>query len=623
MTHDSTIKTSRRGFLGALGLTAAGSVALGVAAVPLSRPGELGKAYPAVKANQVILPPNGKKVLILGGGLSGLQAGVELSARGFQVTLLEKTSSPGGKLKAWRDTHFGPEDDPFKNSPAFPGYVREHGIHAVWGFYNNLREFMGRYGWSLMEMPDDISIYHFRDLDGRVSHIPTTTWAAPYDYGQLFGSLMSLEHLDKADRSQAAMMFLKLASFDYADDRQREYLDSMTFTDYAKKLGLSPALVDKICDSLLEMAYFDNVDKASALTLANLVQLVAGSPEDLKINLYSTPVSESFLQPMVNFITAHGGEIRYQTEVSGLRVENGRLRGATAAAIPKQVVQRCAICGGLIFDGMEIGGECPYCGAHAEMLRGIQAQERTERHFDADYVVCALDGPGLRQVVSANLAVLGDTPYFQKILQTESKAVYVCNLWYEGGGHWEPVIQDEVGRPAICFFATGFKHLGITINRSVGIRSQNGRRLVWSEEYVDRNITVIETQIAKAEQVAGLTTRDIALKCHAELKKVMPKLPEPSSWYVNRWENYTAYRVGSESKRPGVQSPIDNLLFIGDNAFVPHPAVFMEKTNVTAKWATNLILDKAGMGKHRIEILPSGTPSKIIKALSAVESVIV
>lgn len=626
MSEKTPGKTSRRRFLSALGWTAAGAATVGAGAIPLARDGELGEPYPKVPSNDARLPPNGKKVLILGGGLSGLQAGVELSARGFDVTILEKTGAPGGKCKAWRDRRFGPEDDPFKDNPSFGGYIREHGIHAVWGFYNNLREFMGRYGWTLMDMPKDVSIYHFRDKDGRVSHIPNTSWVAPYDYGQLLTSLFRLDHLAKEDRSRAARMFVKLATFDYADERQRNYLDGMTFEEYGKKLGLPDTLIHTICDSLIEMAYFDNVDKASALTLANLVQLVAGSPDDIRVNLYTTPVSESFLQPMANFIASHGGRIHYQTEVTDLFFEGGELRGAKARPVPEIVVRRCSICGGLIVDGMEIGGGCPYCGADASMLRPIREYERTERSFTADYVICALDGPGLRRLIATARAApdvgprLSD-PYFERILDTRSKLVYVCNLWYPGRGYWEKAVLDEVGRPALCFFATGFDHIGITINRSLRIRGNDGTAIQWSSEYPDRDVTVIETQIAKAENVAGTSSRDIAMKCHAELKAVMPDLPDPVSHYVNRWDNYTAYRVGGESRRPAVQSPIDNLLFIGDNAFVPHPAVFMEKTNVTAKWATNLILEKEGLGQHRIEILRSGTPSKLIGAVSMVESV--
>ncbi len=608
----------------AVGWTAGGAVAAGVAAVPLSRPGQLEqKPYPHYQENDVIRPPNGKSVLIVGGGLSGLQAGVELSARGFKVTILEKSGMPGGKLKSWRDSGFGPADDPYKSDPGFPGYVREHGIHAVWGFYHNLREFMGRYGWGLMDMPDDVSIYHFRDKNGTVSHVPYSTWVAPYDKVQFVKSLLTLNHLEKKDRAGAASLFARLATFDYADKRQREYLDSMTFEEYCKRQGASDALIYKVCDSLLEMAYFDNVDKASALTLANIVQLVAGSPEDIKINLFATPVGESFLRPMASFITAHGGSIHYHAEVSGIEFDGSRITGVKAAPVPRNAIKRCSICGGLIFDGMEVGGECPYCGAQSAMLRAIDAQERAEQRYAADYTICALDGPGLTQFICTNLVALGGGEYFQKITRLNAKSVFVCNMWFEGKGHWERAVQDEQGRPAVCVFATGFNHLGITINRSVRIRGSDGKKLAWSEEYADRNVTIIETQIAKAEAVSSLSSKEIAWKCWQELKTVMPDLPEPSGWYVNRWNNYTAYHVGDERNRPAVQSPIDNLLFIGDNAFVPHPAVFMEKTNVTAKWATNLLLDKIGKPEDKITILVSATPSLSTTALQAVDSVFI
>ncbi len=620
--EDEKSGVSRRQFFTTVGVAAAGVAAAAALAVPVAqRRGLLTRPYPKVPQNQVILPPHGGKVLIIGGGLSGLQAGVELAARGFQVCILEKSGSPGGKLKSWRDRQFGPADDIYKSNPAFPGYVREHGVHAVWGFYNNLREFFGRYRWPLMDMPKDLSIYHFRDRDGTVSHLPNTQWLPPYDDLQLLHELAGLKHLPAKDRLQAVELFSRLATFDYADARQREYMDSMSFEEYGRRLGLSSSLVHKICDSLLEMAYFDNVDKASALTLANLIQLVAGSTRDLRVNLYKTPVAETFIEPMVNFISSHGGQIHYQTEVTGLLMRDGKMLGATASALPPQALQRCSICGGLIFAGMEVGGECPYCGAGADMLRGIGAEEREERRFVADAVICALDGPGLKSLVAANRGVLGDRDYFRRIDKIEAKAVFVCNLWFDTRGPWERTVQDEAGRPAICFFATGFRHLGITINRAVEVLAGEDQRFIWSNEFLDRQVTVIETQIAKTQLVEGLSTAAIADLCYAELKTVMPQLPPPVSAYVNRWHNYNAYHVGSESNRPAVQSPIDNFYIIGDNAFVPHPAVFMEKTNVTAKWAVNLILDKAGLSRYRITILPSGTPSLLIDGLAKTRSV--
>ena len=40
-----------------------------------------------------------KRVVIIGAGIGGLAAAVELSARGFDVTLLERAQTPGGKMR--------------------------------------------------------------------------------------------------------------------------------------------------------------------------------------------------------------------------------------------------------------------------------------------------------------------------------------------------------------------------------------------------------------------------------------------------------------------------------------------------------------------------------------------
>lgn len=620
---EPTQGVSRRRFLTGAAVAAGGVAGAAALAGPLTGDPLYDDDYPQVPENRATLPPNGKRVVIIGGGLSGLQAGVELSARGFKVIVLERSGTPGGKLKSWRDRHWGPADDPARSDPAFPGYVREHGTHAVWGFYNNLREFLGRHGWHLAETPDDTSMYHFLDKDGAESRIPNPTWPQPFDKLQLVMFGRRLDHLPEAERGDFMRLFSRLASFDYADPVQRQYMDSMSFTEYGRRMGLSEPLISKICDSLIEMAYFDNAEHVSALTLANIVQLLSGSTQDMKINLYVHPVGESFAQPMVDYIRAHGGEVHYNTEVTGIERDGERIDRVIAGIVGRNMprVRRCSICGNLIFDGMELGHECPYCGVNSELVQLLTDEERAERAWQADYFISALDVPGAQRLVGSNLEALGDSSYFRNILELHAKAVYITNLWFDGKGYWEKRVLDSKGLPSLCFFATGFNRLGITINRGLRVRYPNGQSIALASEFADRDVTVIETQIAKAEAVAGKSTAEIAALCYAELKAVMPDLPEPRAAYVNRWHNYTGYKVGDEGRRPPVQSPIDNLLFIGDLAFVPHPAVFMEKTNVTAKWATNLLLDKIGAKEGHITILKSGTPSMATDLLQAVTSV--
>ena len=149
---------------------------------------------------------------------------------------------------------------------------------------------MGRYGWPLAQFPDDVSMYNFYDKNGSRSFIPRTSWAPPYDRLQLMDSLSNFLQLDEKDRSDAMQLLGRLMSFDYSDDRQRAYLDSMTALEYGNRLGLSPELINRICGSFLEMAFNDDVDKASILALALLAQIFGGTPRDfMKFNMYVNP----------------------------------------------------------------------------------------------------------------------------------------------------------------------------------------------------------------------------------------------------------------------------------------------------------------------------------------------
>src|SRR6185436_19152953 len=47
--------------------------------------------------------PNGRKVVIIGAGFSGLAAGYELKSAGYTVTLLEARNRIGGRVLTFRD----------------------------------------------------------------------------------------------------------------------------------------------------------------------------------------------------------------------------------------------------------------------------------------------------------------------------------------------------------------------------------------------------------------------------------------------------------------------------------------------------------------------------------------
>jgi isorenieratene synthase len=102
---------------------------------------------------------NQKSVLVIGGGLAGLSAALELSERGYQVTIREKSQVLGGRL----DAHPKPirhAQAPLKNSTTFNV---EHGFHAFFNNYFTLRDIRKRLGIDHHFSPWDKVQYIFRD----------------------------------------------------------------------------------------------------------------------------------------------------------------------------------------------------------------------------------------------------------------------------------------------------------------------------------------------------------------------------------------------------------------------------------------------------------------------------
>lgn len=76
-----------------------------------------------------------KRVAVVGAGLAGLSAAVELSKRGYEVVLMERNEYLGGKVGSWKVPLTDDED-------AFVS----HGFHAFFKHYYNLNKMLGEVG---------------------------------------------------------------------------------------------------------------------------------------------------------------------------------------------------------------------------------------------------------------------------------------------------------------------------------------------------------------------------------------------------------------------------------------------------------------------------------------------
>src|SRR3989337_4580635 len=73
-----------------------------------------------------------KKIIIIGGGLAGLSAAVELITAGYHVTIIEQRRSLGGRAYSFFDKNAGLELD--------------NGQHILMGCYENTFRFLEKIG---------------------------------------------------------------------------------------------------------------------------------------------------------------------------------------------------------------------------------------------------------------------------------------------------------------------------------------------------------------------------------------------------------------------------------------------------------------------------------------------
>jgi len=77
--------------------------------------------------------------VIIGGGLAGLTAAVHLAERGIPPLVLEADSEyPGGRLQ-------GGAAETFEHQGRAWTFASEHGMHALWGNYDNMRAMLARF----------------------------------------------------------------------------------------------------------------------------------------------------------------------------------------------------------------------------------------------------------------------------------------------------------------------------------------------------------------------------------------------------------------------------------------------------------------------------------------------
>ena len=246
-------------------------------------------------------------VIIIGSGLSGLSAGIELADKGRSVTMLERNSYLGGRCADW-------DED---------GMHVESGLHRWLGFYKELPQLFSRAGLDHADAVIWEDEVQFRLPDGGPQavvglsplHQPVKTFA---------GWLGNLDWLSAADKASLIPFFTAgLADYELSP----EALDNNSVYEYAKKRGVTDEAITNLLIPLTEGIFFLPPDEYSAYVFMGILVPGVKRPYTLRVGAFAGGMTAVMTGPIADGLVRMGGTVTADAPVERLIVEGGRVAG--------------------------------------------------------------------------------------------------------------------------------------------------------------------------------------------------------------------------------------------------------------------------------------------------------
>ena len=247
--------------------------------------------------------------IIIGGGLSGLSAAVELSAIGCKVILLEQNRHCGGRTHSFLDV--------------VTGSFVDNGQHLMMGCYHATRRYLRLIGAGHLAFLQPSLRIDFLRPEQKRNHLMCARFPAPFN---LLGGMLGFNVIPFKDRIKMLRVAKELINT--SPEKEME-LDRLTVEDWLSKLGQSDINKKYLWDVITIGALNNNPKNVSALMLFRVLRAaIRGKNENACLLIPRVGLSELFVNPAVQYIKAHGGEV-----YTGVGVENIKFEGTRVHSV--------------------------------------------------------------------------------------------------------------------------------------------------------------------------------------------------------------------------------------------------------------------------------------------------
>jgi zeta-carotene desaturase len=245
-----------------------------------------------------------KSVIVIGGGLAGLSAGVALAEAGFRVRLYEKRPHLGGRAASY----------------VLPGGEHvDNCQHVTLGCCTNLADFYRRVGAAGKIQFFDRLV--FADSAGRRGSMEASSLAPPM---HMAGSFAAFPLLDWRDKRAIAQALVAIAR---AGGRPADADGDITMLDWLRRRGQTEAAIARFWGVVLVSALDEDLSRTDAHYGIDVFwKAFLSNRSGYHVGIPSVPLGELY-GGCLAAIKRRGGEARLRAAVRGIAFEDGRVAG--------------------------------------------------------------------------------------------------------------------------------------------------------------------------------------------------------------------------------------------------------------------------------------------------------
>jgi 15-cis-phytoene desaturase len=428
------------------------------------------------------------RVAIAGAGLAGLSCAKYLTDAGYTPIVLERLDVLGGKIAAWQD-----ED----------GDWYETGLHIFFGAYPNILQLFQELGIEdRLQWKEHSMIFNQPDSPGTYSRFDFPDIPAPWN-----GITAILRNNDMLTWAEKIKFGLGLIPAMVQGQPYVEQMDCYTWSEWLQKQNIPPRVEKEVFIAMSKALNFINPDEISATILLTALNRFLQEKNGSKMAFLDGSPPERLCQPLVDYITARGGEVRLNAPLKEIRLaEDGSVKGF--------------------------------------LLRRLA--EAADEIFTADLYVSAMPVDPLKLLLPQPWR---EMDFFKKLEGLEGVPVINLHLWFDRK-------------------LTDIDHLLFSRSPLLSVYADMSNTC---REYANPERSMLELILAPASDWIGKSDEEIIAATMVELEKLFPQhfgSENPAKllkYHVVKTPR-SVYKAtpGRQACRPSQETPIPNFYLAGD-----------------------------------------------------------